>query len=128
MTAQQRAVAAVLRAIDDAGPQPKYHADVMRRHRAEWPTLWRAIDEFRASTPKPRTRSPYAVAGATLVPARARFATPARAVVHQVPVLHSDREPNRRALCGAMTSGAWVLRPDWPDRACPLCTEYAGAS
>lgn len=67
------------------------------------------------------------VPGSTLVPARARFATPARAVLHLVPVLHSDRrdEPQRRALCGARSSGEWVLRPGWPDRQCPLCTEYA---
>lgn len=64
------------------------------------------------------------VAGSTLVPARARFAT-SRAVLHLVPVVHTDKEPQRHALCGARSAGAWVLRPSWPDKPCPLCTEYA---
>lgn len=32
-------------AIYDEGPQPKYHRQVMKKHRKEWPVLWAAIDE-----------------------------------------------------------------------------------
>ena len=35
------------RAITDAGPQPMVHAETMAKHRAEWPTLWAAIDAVR---------------------------------------------------------------------------------
>lgn len=38
------------RAIQDEGPQPEFHRAVMRRHRAEWPTLWRAIDTLLAES------------------------------------------------------------------------------
>ena len=31
-------------AIDNAGPVPKYHNHIIRKHRSEWPTLWKAID------------------------------------------------------------------------------------
>lgn len=31
-------------AIHDEGQRPDIHRGVMRRHRMEWPTLWRAID------------------------------------------------------------------------------------
>lgn len=34
----------VRRAVDDAGPRPDVHREIMARHRAEWPTLWDAID------------------------------------------------------------------------------------
>lgn len=34
------------RAIRNAGPQPKLHASIMRKHRKEWPTLWKAIDSL----------------------------------------------------------------------------------
>jgi len=36
------------KAIEDKGPYPKLHNKVMRRHRAEWPALWRAIDALLA--------------------------------------------------------------------------------
>jgi hypothetical protein len=32
-------------AIDVVGPVPQYHYHVMRKHRSEWPTLWKAIDK-----------------------------------------------------------------------------------
>lgn len=38
------ALDALWSAVHDAGPVESYHRDVMRRHRREWPTLWRAID------------------------------------------------------------------------------------
>lgn len=38
------AVAAVRHAVDDAGPRPDVHQKIMARHRAEWPTLWDAVD------------------------------------------------------------------------------------
>jgi hypothetical protein len=32
-------------AIYDEGVNPQHHRSVMYRHRKEWPTLWKAIDE-----------------------------------------------------------------------------------
>lgn len=46
--ATDRAVEAIRRAVNDPGPQPEHHRKVMERHRAEWPTLWRAIDALLA--------------------------------------------------------------------------------
>lgn len=37
------------RAITDEGPATVLHRRTANRHRAEWPTLWRAIDEVRAA-------------------------------------------------------------------------------
>jgi len=36
------------KAIEDKGPCPEFHREIMRRHRAEWPALWRAIDALLA--------------------------------------------------------------------------------
>lgn len=36
----------VYHAIMDQGPQPRHHLDTMKRHRREWPALWRALDEL----------------------------------------------------------------------------------
>lgn len=33
-------------AVEDEGPNPRYHREVMERHREEWPALWAAIDEI----------------------------------------------------------------------------------
>lgn len=33
-------------AILTPGRSPAFHQDMMRRHRQEWPTLWRAIDKI----------------------------------------------------------------------------------
>lgn len=42
---------AALQRLEDAivneGPHPEYHHQVLDRHRAEWPTLWAAIDHAR---------------------------------------------------------------------------------
>jgi hypothetical protein len=32
------------RAVRTVGPAPRYHRRILRRHRREWPALWRAID------------------------------------------------------------------------------------
>ena len=32
------------KAINNPGVNPRYHHQLMARHRAEWPTLWAAID------------------------------------------------------------------------------------
>lgn len=32
--------------IKDAGVVPKYHHHVMKKHRDEWPTLWKALDRL----------------------------------------------------------------------------------
>lgn len=39
-------------AIDNAGPSPQAHSNIMRAHRREWPTIWAAIDRLvhRSST------------------------------------------------------------------------------
>ena len=54
--AADRAAWAVVRAIKQEGPQPRYHREVMARHRNEWPTLWEALDElmraYRTAPPK----------------------------------------------------------------------------
>lgn len=73
------------------------------------------------------TVGPFDVAGSTLVPARVRHAGP-RAVMHVVPVLMSDGEPLRAALCGFTPKRPWVFRPSWPDRDCPLCAERTEAA
>lgn len=36
-------------AIATEGPVPSYHRETLRRHRAEWPTLWEAIDDLLAA-------------------------------------------------------------------------------
>lgn len=36
----------VREAITNEGPAPKVHHQIMARHRAEWPTLWAAIDRL----------------------------------------------------------------------------------
>lgn len=33
-------------AYNNPGPAPEYHYRTMRRHRDEWPTLWRSLDTF----------------------------------------------------------------------------------
>jgi len=34
------------RAIENEGKEPGYHHETMERHKKEWPTLWKAIDEL----------------------------------------------------------------------------------
>lgn len=36
----------VRRAVRDQGPVPAHHRAVLRRHREEWPALWRALDRL----------------------------------------------------------------------------------
>lgn len=36
----------LLAAVNNTGSHPEYHREVMRRHRREWPTLWKAIDRL----------------------------------------------------------------------------------
>lgn len=42
------AVERVVRAIEDEGPVPAWHRGIMRKQRAQWPTLWRELDRLRA--------------------------------------------------------------------------------
>lgn len=48
MDEQQLRAAAekVRRAIRVKGPQPRLHDEMMARHRKEWPTLWKALDDL----------------------------------------------------------------------------------
>ena len=46
MSDTEKAALAVLHAIANPGPHPDYHRQVMELHRAEWPTLWRALDDL----------------------------------------------------------------------------------
>jgi len=32
-------------AINDKGSVPEYHEEIRKRHRKEWPMLWKAIDK-----------------------------------------------------------------------------------
>lgn len=41
------AIGTVIAAIDNKGPHPGHHDIIVARHRAEWPTLWQAIDKLR---------------------------------------------------------------------------------
>lgn len=40
------AIEALRRAVRDPGRYPSHHYSVMMKHRHEWPTLWRAIDQL----------------------------------------------------------------------------------
>ena len=35
----------IIAAIEDKGAVPQYHNHVMRKHKEEWPTLWKAINK-----------------------------------------------------------------------------------
>jgi hypothetical protein len=39
-------LAELTKAINDAGPHPIAHQQIMQKSRDEWPTLWRAIDKL----------------------------------------------------------------------------------
>jgi len=45
---EQECIRNLRNAIEDKGPCPEFHREIMRRHRAEWPALWRAIDSLLA--------------------------------------------------------------------------------
>jgi hypothetical protein len=40
------AVGEIRRSVEDEGPEPAYHRAIVKRHRKEWPTLWRALDRL----------------------------------------------------------------------------------
>lgn len=42
----ENSIAELVKAIRDRGAVPQFHNHVMRKHRAEWPTLWNAIDNI----------------------------------------------------------------------------------
>lgn len=49
MSRQQRIeddLSDLLKAIQDEGSHPIAHREIMSRHRREWPTLWRLIDDI----------------------------------------------------------------------------------
>lgn len=41
------AVDKVVHAIDNEGVRPMHHRRIMKEHRAQWPTLWNALDSLR---------------------------------------------------------------------------------
>jgi hypothetical protein len=43
--AYKKIIREIIEAIENEGPVPHYHHHVMRKHRSEWPTLWKAIDK-----------------------------------------------------------------------------------
>lgn len=45
----EQAVKDVVMAIRDPGRVPRWHYRIMFRHRKEWPTLWKALDELVAA-------------------------------------------------------------------------------
>jgi hypothetical protein len=48
----ENAARRIAEAIQNPGPVPAYHAEIMARHRREWPTLWQAIDELLSAIPE----------------------------------------------------------------------------
>lgn len=44
LSSLRRAVEILRQAVVDEGVNPEFHRKVMRKHRAEWPALWSAID------------------------------------------------------------------------------------
>lgn len=46
MSELENAIQKLIDAINNEGAVPLYHRHVMRKHRSEWPTLWKAIDEI----------------------------------------------------------------------------------
>lgn len=46
MAEREEAVQAIIDAIRNEGPVPAWHRRVMNRHRADWPTLWAALDNL----------------------------------------------------------------------------------
>lgn len=47
MTDDERAIIArILSALTDKGANPEYHERVRAKHRSEWPTLHRALDDL----------------------------------------------------------------------------------
>jgi hypothetical protein len=42
----------LLKAVRNKGRVPEYHDKVTKKHRAEWPALWRAIDKIEAQISK----------------------------------------------------------------------------
>lgn len=49
MNDKDKAIEMIRSAIINEGPVPQYHRHVMRKHRQEWPTLWKGIDALLAS-------------------------------------------------------------------------------
>lgn len=47
-------IEAVRQAIENPGPFPEHHRRTMARQRADWPTLWKALDALLA---EPERRS-----------------------------------------------------------------------
>lgn len=44
----------VARAIENKGKNPTYHDQTMKRHRTEWPALWKTLDKIRREVKKQR--------------------------------------------------------------------------
>lgn len=42
----RRRIAGIRDAIYDEGVQPRFHRSLMYKHRNQWPTLWKAIDDL----------------------------------------------------------------------------------
>ena len=42
----ENAIAELVKAIRDKGAVPQFHNHVLRKHRSEWPVLWKAIDNI----------------------------------------------------------------------------------
>lgn len=49
-----RAIEKLADAVQNEGSHPAYHRQVMVKHRNEWPTLWRAIQEVLDATARLR--------------------------------------------------------------------------
>ncbi len=47
VTELDKAIEAVVDAVEVEGPEPRLHRKILRRHRKEWPTLHNALNELR---------------------------------------------------------------------------------
>lgn len=58
VAALENAAHEVKRAVVVPGPVPQHHRSIMSRHRAEWPTLWEAIDHLLGALEDPAQDEP----------------------------------------------------------------------
>lgn len=58
LAALEAAAHEIKRAVVVPGPVPQHHRSILARHRAEWPTLWDAIDHLLGALEDPAADTP----------------------------------------------------------------------